>query len=72
MKAKRTIPAGEGVVSKTKLYAPRQGTTAPRSLEQGSHGVSASGTLTFSARWRGRFKAARWDGRYRSLAKKYL
>lgn len=71
MKAKQTVPAGKRVVSKGKLHARPQGTTVPRGIRQGL-GASTSGTSTFSARWRGRFKAARSDGRYRFLAKKYL
>jgi len=45
----------------------RQGTGIRQRL-----GASTSGTPTFSARWHGRFKAARSGGRYRFLAKNYL
>ena len=73
MKTKRTVPAGQRVVSKGKPRARAKRTTVARGIQQGPDVAIASGTPTFSARWRGRFKPEQRTGkRYQLLAKKCL
>ena len=73
MRAKLTVTIDERVVPQAKRYARRQGISLSRLIEQALRDVSTAGAPTFSARWRGQFKAARrTDARYRRLAEKYL
>ena len=73
MKTKRTVPAGQRIVSKGKLRARAKRPTVAPGIQQVPGVAIASDTPTFSTRWRGRFKAGRRRGdRNQVLAKKFI
>lgn len=73
MKAKLTITVDERLVPEAKQYARARGTSLSRVIENALREVSRTGPATFTARWRGQFRAARRPGeRYRRLVKRYL
>jgi hypothetical protein len=61
------------VIRRAKRYANSQGTSLSGWIEQALREASAKPDQAFSARWFGRFRAAkRKSERYRRLAQKYL
>ena len=73
MKAKLTVTIDETLLPRAKKYARSQGLSLSRLIEDMLKEMSSRKGSSFSQRWRGRFQAAeRDDGRYKSLARKYL
>ena len=73
MKAKLTVTIDEDLIPKAKAEARFQGVSLSDLIERALRGLTLEKRRPFSARWRGRFKAARrQDDRYKALAEKYL
>ena len=73
MKAKLTVTIDEDLIPKAKERAQSEGVSLSALIERALRGVTLEGRRSFSARWRGRFKAARRkDDRYKALAGRYL
>ena len=73
MKAKLTVTIDEELIPKAKEQARSQGVSLSDLIERALRGLTLERGQSFSARWRGRFKAARRrDDRYKALAEKYL
>ena len=73
MKAKLTVTIDEELIPKAREQARSQGVSLSDLIEARPSGVDPRKRPSFSARWRGRFKAARRkDDRYKALAEKYL
>ncbi|HXJ78787.1 MAG TPA: DUF6364 family protein [Candidatus Methylomirabilis sp.] len=73
MKAKLTVTIDEELIPKAKERARAQGVSLSDLIERALRGLTLEERPPFSARWHGRFKAARRkDDRYRALAAKYL
>jgi post-segregation antitoxin (ccd killing protein) len=73
MKAKLTVTIDEELIPKAKEQARSQGVSLSDLIERALRGLTLEKRRSFSARWRGRFKAARRkDDRYKALAEKYL
>ena len=73
MKTKLTVTIDEEVIPKAKRYARSRGVSLSRLIEQALLELIESERLSFTAKWRGKLRAAkRSDERYRRLAEKYL
>ena len=73
MKAKLTVTIDEDLIPKAKEQARSQGLSLSDLIERALRGLTLEKRQSFSARWRGGFKAARRkDDRYKALAEKYL
>ena len=74
MRAKLTITIEKDLIPQAKRYAKSRGTSLSRLIEGALREANASEkTLSFSERWRGRFRPAERDSaRYKRLARKYL
>lgn len=73
MKTKLTVTIDEELVPRAKRFARSRGVSLSRLIEDSLRQLSASGSRSFSERWRGTFRpAVREDARYRRLADKYL
>jgi len=73
MKAKLTVTIDEDLIPRAKEHARSQGVSLSDLIERALRGLTLEERRPFSARWRGRFKAARGtDDRYKALAEKYL
>ena len=73
MKAKLTVTIDKELIPKAKEQARSQGVSLSGLIERSLRGLTLERRPSFSARWRGRFKAARRRGdRYKILAEKYL
>ena len=73
MKAKLTVTIDEELIPKAKEEARSQGVSLSDLIERALRGLTLERRRSFSARWRGRFKAARRkDDRHKALAEKYL
>jgi post-segregation antitoxin (ccd killing protein) len=73
VKAKLTVTIDKELVPKAKQQARSQGVSLSDLIERALRGLTHEERHSFSARWRGRFKAARRkDERYKALAEKYL
>ena len=72
-KAKLTVTIDEEMIPKAKEQARSQGVSLSDFIERALRGLILEKRRPFSARWRGRFKAARRkDDRYEALAERYL
>lgn len=72
-KAKLTVTIDEELIPKAKEQARSQGVSLSDFIERALRGLILEKRRPFSARWRGRFKAARRkDDRYEALAERYL
>ena len=72
-KAKLTVTIDEELIPKAKERARSQGVSLSDFIERALRGLILEKRRPFSARWRGRFKAARRkDDRYEALAERYL
>ena len=74
MKQKLTITVDAELLPVAKRYARSRGVSLSSLVEQSLREMAGSNAPTFSARWRGKFRAAerKGDPRYDALAKKYL
>ena len=73
MKAKLTVTIDEELIPRAKEHARSQGVSLSDLIERALRGLTLEQRRSFSARWRGRLKAARRKGdRYKALAEKYL
>jgi post-segregation antitoxin (ccd killing protein) len=73
MKAKLTVTIDEELIPKAKEQARSQGLSLSDVIERALRELTLEKRQSFSARWRGGFKAARRkDDRYKALAEKYL
>ena len=73
MKAKLTVTIDEELIPEAKEQARSQGLSLSGLIERALRGLTLEKRQSFSARWRGGFKAARRkDDRYKALAEKYL
>ena len=73
MKTKLTVTIDEDLIPKAKEHARARGVSLSALIEGALRGLVIERHRSFSARWRGRFKAARRkDDRYKALAGKYL
>ena len=73
MKQKLTITVDADLLPIAKRYARSQGVSLSSLIEKALRETAGEYGLSFSAKWRGTFKAAeRDDPRYEALAKKYL
>ena len=73
MKQKLTITVDAELLPLAKRYARSRGVSLSALIEQSLREVADEHAPSFSARWRGKFRAAaRDDPRYDALAKKYL
>ncbi len=73
MKTKLTITVDADLVPQAKQYARKRGISLSQLIETALREMSAEDHLTFSQRWRGKFRpAGRDDERYKHLARKYL
>ena len=73
MKTKLTVTIDEHLVPKAKRYARSRGLSLSQLIENALREMGAGEAVSFSRRWRGKFRVAeRADERYRALAKKYL
>ena len=73
MKTKLTVTIDEDLIPRAKEQARSQGVSLSGLIERAVRALTFEGRRSFSARWRGRFKAARRkDDRYKALAKRYL
>ena len=72
-KAKLTVTIDEELIPKAKEQARSQGVSLSDFIERALRGLILEKRRPFSARWRGRFKAARRkDDRYEALTERYL
>jgi post-segregation antitoxin (ccd killing protein) len=73
MKTSLTVTIDEELLLQAKQLARSRGVSLSGLIEEALRNLSAGGSRSFSRRWRGAFRpAARRDGRYRRLARKYL
>ena len=73
MKETVTITLDEDLVPKAKAYAKSQGRSLSQLIEQALRRATREGGETFSAKWRGKFKAAGKNSpRYKGLAERFL
>ncbi len=73
MKTKLTVTIDEDLIPKAKEQARSQGVSLSDLIERALRTLALEKRQSFSARWRGRFNAARRkDERYKALADKYL
>ncbi len=73
MKAKLTVTIDEELIPKAKEQARLQGLSLSDLIERALRDLTLETRQSFSARWRGAFKAARRQhDRYKALAEKYL
>jgi post-segregation antitoxin (ccd killing protein) len=73
MKTKLTVTIDEELIPKAKDEARSRGVSLSDLIERSLRALTLEKRRPFSARWRGRFKAARRKGdRYKALAEKYL
>ncbi len=73
MKRKLTITVDGDLLPRAKRYARSRGVSLSSLIEASLREIVVEATPSFASRWRGRFEAARRDdGRYESLARKYL
>ena len=73
MKQKLTITVDADLLPIAKRYARSQGVSLSSLIEKALRETAGEDKLSFSAKWRGKFKAAeRDDPRYEALARKYL
>ncbi len=74
MKQKLTITGDSGLLPTAKRYACSQGMSLSALIERSLREVAMETALSFSERWRGRFREADTEGdpRYDVLARKYL
>jgi len=73
MKQKLTITVEAELLPIAKRYARSRGVSLSSLIEQSLREVAGQHAPSFSARWRGKFRASkRNDPRYDALAKKYL
>ena len=73
MKKKLTVTIDEDVLPLAKRYAKSQGVSLSSLVEQALRDMTRDEELTFSEKWRGKFKLAeRGDPRYEYLVQKYL
>ena len=74
MKQKLTITVDAKLLPAAKRYARSRGVSLSSLVEQSLRQMAQGDTPSFSARWRGKFRAAERedDSRYGALAKKYL
>ena len=73
MKKKLTITVDAELLPIAKRYARSRGVSLSSLIEQSLREAAGSHAASFTARWRGRFRAAeRDDPRYDALAEKYL
>ena len=73
-KQKLTITVDAEVLAAARRYARARGVPLSSLVEQSLRAMTAEATPSFSARWRGRFRAAQREGdpRYDALARKHL
>ena len=72
MKTKLTVTIDEDLLPRAKRFARSRGVSLSQLIETALREMGAE-EVSFSKRWRGRFRpAARDDERYKRLAKKYL
>ena len=74
MKQKLTITVDVEVLAAARRYASARGVPLSTLVERSLRETVGEGALSFSARWRGVFRAAAREGdpRYEALARKYL
>ena len=73
MKQKLTVTVDPEVLVAAKRYARSRGVSLSALIERALRDQAVVGEPSFTARWRGRFRAAdRDDPRYDALARKYL
>ena len=74
MKQKLTITVDGDLLPAAKRYARSRGVSLSSLIERSLKEMAGEATPSFSARWRGKFRAAEREGdpRYDALAKKYL
>jgi len=73
MKTKLTVTIDENVLPAAKRYAKLHGVSLSRLIETALREVSSTHRVSFSGKWRGKFRASgKNDERYRALAAKYL
>ena len=73
MKQKLTITVDAELVPAAKRYARSRGMSLSAVIEQSLREVAGEETLTFSQKWRGKFKSVEGDDpRMEALVKKYL
>ena len=73
MKQKLTITVDPEVLVAAKRYARSRNVSLSSLIERALRDEAAVGEPSFTARWRGRFRAAnRDDARYDALARKHL
>ena len=73
MKRKLTITVDGDLLPRAKQYARARGVSLSSLIEASLRELAGEDTPSFATRWRGRFVAARRnDGRYESLARKYV
>jgi len=74
MKQKLTITVEAVLIPAAKRYARARGVSLSSLVEQSLRELTEEETVSFSSRWRGKFRAAKRkkDPRYDALAKKYL
>lgn len=73
-KQKLTITVDAEVLAAAKRYARARGVSLSSLVERSLREAAGEGTPSFSARWRGVFRAAerKGDPRYEALARKHL
>ena len=74
MKQKLTITVDSDLLPVAKRYARSRGVSLSSLVEQSLREMAGEDGPSFTARWRGKFRAADREGhpRYDALAKKYL
>lgn len=74
MKRKLTITVDADLLPVAKRYARSRGVSLSSLVEQSLRDIAGDGAPSFSARWRGMFRAADRadDPRFEALAEKYL
>ena len=73
MKQKLTITVDADLLPAAKRYARSRGVSLSSLVEHSLREIVGEDAMSFSERWRGKFRAAeRDDPRYAALSKKYL
>ena len=74
MKQKLTITVDAEFIPAAKRYERSRGVSLSSLVEQSLKNMAGEATPSFSARWRGKFRAAEREGdpRYEALVRKYL
>jgi antitoxin component of RelBE/YafQ-DinJ toxin-antitoxin module len=73
MKTKLTVTIDENVLPAAKRHAKLRGVSLSRLIETALREMSSTDRLSFSGKWRGKFRASRRsDERLKALAAKYL